>query len=387
MSIFLRKSDIWRSVRPLLPLAILASSGLYAQDLAGTWQGIVSPPDNKVDLRTILKVTPSDGGVIKASFYSIDQTYLAYPATLKLQGGVVKLDIPGIGAHYEARLSKDGDTMEGTIKAGVFPTPVPWTLKRVKPEEGWAIPEPPKQPKPLANPDPSFEVATVKLSRPDSQMRGMRMQGNTFSILGLTLANLMTFAYDLNVHQIVGAPGWFSTERFDITGKPEGEGQPTQDQTRIMLRKLLADRFQLVAHRDRQELPVYTLNLAKGGSKLSKTEKQDGALSVVLPRPGTLAMSNASMADLCKVYGGLLDRPCVDQTGLSGRYEFSLVWTPDRPQAPPAANPNALATPDNGDAFPDLFASTQQQLGLKLDAAKLRIEVLVIDKVEKPSDN
>lgn len=164
--------------------------------------------------------------------------------------------------------------MVGTIKAGVFPTPVPWTLKRVKPEEAWAIPERPKPPKPLANQDPSFEVATVKRSQPDSQMRGMRMEGRTFSITNLTLAFLVTFAYDLNAHQIVGAPAWFTTERFDITGKPEGEGQPTPDQTRIMLRKLLADRFQLLVHRDRQEVPVYTLNVAKSGLKLSKTEKK-----------------------------------------------------------------------------------------------------------------
>jgi uncharacterized protein (TIGR03435 family) len=386
VSIRFRKSDIGRIVRRLFPLAILASSGLFAQDLAGTWQGVVSPAENPEHLRTVLKVAPSDGGVNKANFYSIDQTYLAFPATLKLQGGMVKLDIPGIGAHYEARLSKDGDTMEGTIKAGVFPTPVPWTLKRVNPEEAWALREPPKQPKPLANPDPSFEVATVKLSRPDTTMMGMRMQGSTFSITNLTLAFLVTFAYDLNIHQIIGAPGWSSTERFDITGKPEGEGQPTPEQTRTMLRKLLADRFQLAVHRDRQELPVYTLSVGKSGSKISTTEKKGDTPFVVMPRPGTLSMSNATMTDLCKVYQGLLDRPCVDQTGLSGRYEFSLVWMPDRPQAPPGANPNALATPDNAE-FPDLFAATQQQLGLKLDAAKLRIEVLVIDKVEKPSDN
>jgi uncharacterized protein (TIGR03435 family) len=212
------------------------------------------------------------------------------------------------------------------------------------------------------------------------------MQGNTFSITNLTLAFLVTFAYDLNMHQIIGAPGWVSTERFDITGKPEGEGTPTQEQTRVMLRKLLADRFQLVVHRDQQELPVFTLNVGKTGLKFSKTEKTGETPFVVLPRPGTLAVSNATMTDLCKVYQGLLDRPCVDQTGLSGRYDFSLVWTPDRPQAP-VANPNAVATNPSADSAPDIFLATQQQLGLKIDAAKLRIGVLVVDKVEKPSDN
>lgn len=158
MPICLRKPDICPSLKRLLPVAILASSGLFAQDLTGVWQGVVSPPDNQAHLRTVLKVAPAEDGVNKATFYSIDQTYLGIPETFKLQGAVVKLEIPGIGAHYEAKLSKDGDSMEGTIKAGVFPTPVPWTLKRVKPEEAWALREPPKPP---ANPDPSFEVATV----------------------------------------------------------------------------------------------------------------------------------------------------------------------------------------------------------------------------------
>jgi uncharacterized protein (TIGR03435 family) len=372
-------------LKPLLTLALLVQSGLFAQDLSGTWQGFV-PGENNVHLRTVLKVAPPDGGVIKASFYSIDQTYLAFPATITLKGDVVKLEIPGVGAIYDAKLNKAGDTLEGTIRPGIFPTAVPWTLRRIKPEEAWAIPEPPKQPKPLANADPSFEVATVKLTPPDAQMRGMRMQGNTFSITNMTLAFLVTFAYDLNMHQIIGAPGWVSTERFDITGKPEGEGTPTQEQTRVMLRKLLADRFQLVVHRDQQELPVFALNVGKSGLKFSKTAKTGETPFVVLPRPGTLAVSNATMTDLCKVYQGLLDRPCVDQTGLSGRYDFSLVWTPDRPQAP-VANPNAVATNPSADSAPDIFLATQQQLGLKIDAAKLRIEVLVVDKVEKPSDN
>lgn len=375
--------NVSRTAKGLCAFAILASYGLLAQDLTGTWQGEVNTRENPQHLRTVLKVSPQDGGVFRASFYSIDQTYLSFPATITLKNGVVRLQIPGIGADYDAKLNKAGDTMEGTIKAGVFPTPVPWTLKRIKPEEAWVIPEPPKPPKGLANSDPSFEVATVKLSPPDSRTMGMRMQGSIFSVMNLTLANMMPFSYDTNIHQIVGAPAWFSTERFDITGKPDGEGQPTQDQLRIMLRKLLVDRFQLTVHKELQEMPVYILSLGKNGPKFSKTEKTGDTPFLVIPRPGTLALSNGTMADLCKFYTGTLDRPCVDQTGLTGRYELSLVWTPDRPQTP-VADPNKLAP---GDAFPDIFGATQEQLGLKLESAKSRIEVLVIDKVEKPSEN
>jgi uncharacterized protein (TIGR03435 family) len=153
-----------------------------------------------------------------------------------------------------------------------------------------------------------------------------------------------------------------------------------------MLRKLLVDRFQLAFHGDRQELPVYTINVAKGGLKISKSLTKGETPFMVFPRPGNLASNNVSMADFCKLFQrGFLDRPVVDQTGLTGRYDFTLVWTPDQLRAA-APNPNALA-PAVADPAPDLFTATQQQLGLKIDAAKLRIEVLVIDKAEKPSEN
>ena len=94
----------WR-FRRLIALAILPVTGLCAQDLAGIWQGVVKPPDTKDELRTVLKIASSDGDPIKANFWSIDQTYLVFPATLTLQGSVVKMSIPGIGASYQGKLA------------------------------------------------------------------------------------------------------------------------------------------------------------------------------------------------------------------------------------------------------------------------------------------
>ncbi len=369
----------------LIALTLLPASALFAQSLAGTWQGIVRSPDNGADLRTVLKIAASGDDTIKGNFYSIDQTYMAFPITATLQGSAVKLKIPGIGAVYEAKLSADRNTMAGMIKEG-FPAPVPWTLRRVSDEQAWAIPPPPAPAKPMANPDPVFEVAAIKLSQPDAKGRGLRIQGGKFSAFNMTLADLMTYAYDVHAHQLIGAPAWVSMERYEITAKQEGEGQPSEDQWRVMLRKLLADRFQLAFHRDQQELPVYTITVAKGGPKISKSLTKGETPFLVFPRPGNLASNNVSMADFCKLFQrGFLDRPVVDQTGLPGRYDFTLVWTPDQLRAA-APNPNALV-PAAADPAPDLFTATQQQLGLKIDATKLRIEVLVIDKAEKPSDN
>jgi uncharacterized protein (TIGR03435 family) len=294
------------------------------------------------------------------------------------------MSIPGIGAEYSANLSADGNSMTGTLKG--FSVPVTWTLKRVSADQAWTIPKPPAPPKPLAAADPVFEVAAIKLSRPDTG-RGGRVQGGNVSLLRLTLADLLTFVYDVHAHQIIGAPAWTTTEKYDVTAKAEGDGTPTQEQLKVMLRKLLADRFQLALHKEQRELPVYTLNVAKGGIKISKNDPKNETTGVIPRGPGSVLLNNVTMDDFCRMLQTLaLDRPVVNQTGVSGKYDFSLVWTPEQLlNAPP--NPNALAPSDRGDALPDLYTAIQQQLGLKIDATKMGIEVLVIDKVEKPSEN
>jgi uncharacterized protein (TIGR03435 family) len=372
-------------MKHLVAFALLSTCSLFAQDLAGTWQGISRNPDTKEELRTVLKIASSDGNPIKANFWSIDQTYLVFPATLTVEGSVVKMSIPGIGASYQAKLSADGNTMTGTLKG--FSVPVTWTLKRVSASEAWTIPKPPTPPKPLASADPVFEVATIKLSRPDSKERGRggRLQGGNFAMQNMTLMDLLTFAYDVHPHQVIGAPAWSTTEKYDITAKAEGQGQPDQEQLRVMLRKLLAERLQWAFHKEQRELPVYTLSVAKGGVKVSKNDPNNETTGVIFRGPGSVLFNNVTMDDLGKMLQNTtVDRPVINQTGVSGKYEFSLVWTPEQLLNAP---PNANAPVPGADAPPDLYTAIQQQLGLKIDGTKMRIEVLVVDKVEKPSEN
>jgi uncharacterized protein (TIGR03435 family) len=381
-----RTAPLNRPLKLSIALAILPASGLFAQDLTGTWQGISKNPDTREELRTVLKIT--DGNPIKANFYSIDQTYLVFPATITVQGGVVKMSIPGIGATYQAKLSADGDTMTGTLKG--FSVPVTWTLKRLTAaDQAWSIPKPPPPAKPLVTADPVFEVASIKLSRPDAAGRGgrgVRLQGGNLLAVNWTLMDLATFAYDVHAHQVIGAPAWSTTEKYDITAKVEGEGQPSQEQLRIMLRKLLADRFQLAFQKEQRELPVYSLTVAKSGLKISKNAPNNETTGVIFRAPGSVLLNNVTMDDFCKMLqSAAVDRPVINQSGLSGQYDFSLVWTPDQVLSG-APNPNALA-PGGADTLPDVYTATQQQLGLKIDATKLRVEVLVLDKVEKPSEN
>ena len=381
-------------IKRLIALAILPASGLFAQDLAGIWQGVVKNPDTKEELRTVIKIASpanvSSGSPINGNFYSIDQTYLVFPATITVQGSTVKMNIPGIGAVYEAKLSADGESIAGTVKG--FSVPAPWAMKRVTEAEAWPIPKPPVPPRPMAaDADPAFEVATIKPTNPDVQGRGARVQDSNISLRNLTLTEIMRNVYDVHPNLLIGLPAWASSERYDITGKPDVPGQPNQDQLKIMLRKLLADRFQLKFHKDQRELPVFSLGVVKGGPKITrndaKAETQNETKSetsgVIFRGPGSVLLNNLSMDDFCRMLqSSALDRPVVNQTGLEGKFTFSLVWTPEQ-----LVGANQAPAALRADAPPDIYAALQQQLGLKVDATKLKVEVLVVDKVDKPSEN
>ena len=374
----MKKLMLW-----IVALVSLSGGALFAQDITGTWQGTLSAGR---DLRTVMKIS-NDAGSLKVVFYSIDQGGQGLSGTATVQGSSVKISLPGIGGTFEGKLEDDRTSMTGTWRQG--PQPLPLNLKRVTAETAWAIPEPPPPPKAMAaDANPVFEVATIKPSRPDTPGIGIRVNGRQFSTLNTTLSDLIKFAYGIHAKQIVGGPLWLESEKYDLLATPEGEGQPNDKQLRTMLQKLIADRFQLTFHRDKKELSVYAIVVEKTGPKLTKNESNPNGLpGLGLRGLGNLVVRNANMADFAGLLQSvILDRPVLDQTGLAGRFDFTLLWTPDEFQfsglgargAPPQAD---------GAAAPDLFTAFREQLGLKLDSTKAPTEVLVIDRVEKPSPN
>jgi len=229
-----------------------------------------------------------------------------------------------------------------------------------------------------------FEVATIKPSGPDARGKTMRVAGRRFITAGTTLNDLITFAYGIHRTQVVGGPAWLETDKYDVVGDPNGTGQPSTDQLKAMVRKLLADRFKLALHRDKKELSVYTIGVGQGGPKLTASQEDPNGLPGFSMGRGLVRVRNTSVADL----GGLmlvvvLDRPIVDQTGLTGRYDFTLKWTPDEFQFGGSDGKAAAPTDD----APDLFTAMQKQLGLKLESTKAAAEVFAVDHVERPSEN
>lgn len=381
-----------------------ASPAQSAQDISGIWQGTLHIPQANRDLRIVNKISKNDKGELKVLDYSIDQGGMALPASkASFEGGVFKYSIEQIGGAYQGTISPDGQTITGTWTQG--PNPLPLNLARTSPDAAWPIPEPPK---PMAaDADPSFEVATIKPNDSGAtQMRGLTIQGREFRTNASSLQDLIAFAYNMQAKQIVDGQPWMSSDRYDILAVPDTPGVPNPEQVRVMIRKLLADRFKLTFHHEQREMSAYVLEVAKTGEKLTPTVIK-GNLPGIGFRPGndglTMRAMNASMADFTGFLQVIvLDRPVVDRTNLAGKYDLKCTFTPDdsqfngHPPRLPAPSSNAGGTTGGVDgapsatdtaAAPSLFEAMQQQLGLKLTAQKTGVDVLVIDHVEKPSAN
>lgn len=367
--------------------ALFAAVAL-AQNIAGSWQGTLQPPQR--ELRIVMKIEGASDEALKATFYSIDQNGRGAPASVTLRGSAFKATIPAIGASYEGKLSADGSTISGTFTQN---TSLPLNLVKATPTTAWAIPEPPPPTRQMdADAKPVFEVATIKPSNPESSGRGInvgRGGGNAFTTLNVPLADLIRFAFGLHARQVIGGPSWMETEKYDILAKPDAPGVPNAPQVRAMVQKLLAERFGLVFHREKRELSTYLLTVDKAGVKMVKSEASGSRLPGFSGRgPGRLGARNSTMADFADfLQARAVDRPVVDQTGLTDRYDFTLEFREERSGAAAVAGSNATPSAQPADDRPDLFAALRQQLGLRLESGKAQVEVLVIDKITKPTEN
>jgi uncharacterized protein (TIGR03435 family) len=370
----------------LMVFAAASGSVLHAQDITGTWQGTLTAPGGGQTLRIVMEVSRAQDQSLRAVMRSIDQGGQPINAgAVTLQGSTFRLTVPGIGGTYEGRMSGDGNSISGTWTQGGGPAPL--NLARATPATAWAIPEPPPPPTPMAaNANLVFEVATIKPSNPEVRGQSIlvgRGGPNMFTTTNTTLNDLITFAWDLHVRQIVNGPSWMESERFDVTARPEQQGVPNATQLRTMAQKLITERFGLVFHKEKRDLSAYVITVAKSGHKLTKNDS-GGILPGFGGRgPGAIGVRNTTMTEFASfLQGRIFDRPVVDQTGLVGKFDFQLEWRPDQL----TGQPGGTALPPEVEARSDIFNAFQEQLGLKLESTKAPVEVYVIDKVHKPEN-
>jgi uncharacterized protein (TIGR03435 family) len=373
---------------PLDRVSAQAAATTSTRDIAGTWQGTLHVGQ---DLRIVVKITKVNAGGYQAVNYSIDQGGQPIPVdSITLDGSTVKMSMKVIGGAYEGKLSADGKTIAGNWTQG--PNPLALDFTRATPETEWSIPTPPPPVPPMAaDANPGFDVATIKPSAPDAKGKGFGFRSGHFVTFNTNMNDLIAFAYGLHSKQIVDGPAWFGTDLYDIEGKPDAEGRPNLKQMGLMVQKLLADRFKLTFHHDQRELSVYVISLASGGPKMDKTKSAlNDPQGFGFRALGDLIVRNMSMKDFASwMQSGVMDRPVVDQTGLTDRYDFTLKWTPDDSQFAQFRGAGVSVPPPTDDpkAPPSLYTAVQEQLGLKMAPGKVPDDVIVIDHVEKPSAN
>ena len=253
----------------------------------------------------------------------------------------------------------------------------------------------------------TFEVASIKPSTETGFRTGIQMQpGGGLRVKGATLKMLITLAYDIRDFQLVGGPGWINSDRWDILAKA-GESDPqtsdprqvtdaqmktVREQMQQRLEALLAERCQLKIHRETKEESVYALLAGKNGPKIqpAETKAGSGPPRMMMGR-GMINGQGVQMEMLATVLSNQLGRTVLDRTGLTGRFDIKLQWTPDPGQSLTpfggAPSPGTPAPPPPDPNGPSIFTAVQEQLGLRLEPQKGPVEMIVIDRVEKPSEN
>ena len=261
---------------------------------------------------------------------------------------------------------------------------------------------------------PKFDVISIKPNKSGEMRIMFRFLPDGVNLEGITPQMMLTEAFGVEDDRIVGAPGWARTDRFDVQAKVAPEDAPKLDKLKreerfAMLQPLMEERFNLKFHHETREMPVYMLVIAKSGSKLKQDETDEPAGGTTLTpskgfgkmmmSPGSFEGKEVSLDLLTNMLSRQLSRTVIDKTGLTGKYDFSLHFTPENmpprmgpgpgpgPGAPGGASPGADAPAPPDASGPDIFTAVQEQLGLKLESEKGPVDVIVIDHIDKPSEN
>jgi uncharacterized protein (TIGR03435 family) len=229
---------------------------------------------------------------------------------------------------------------------------------------------------PRAIAQPAFEVASVKLT-PQSAIGLTKLSAPgelRFTATNVSLELLVELAFGVEENQLEAAPAWMHSEHYDVVAKPEGEAGLSYIQLRPLLQQLLAQRFHLATHRETKLFPGFSLEVAAGGPKLHPAKAAAGQNYVI---PGGLHGAGVPVSWLASALARPVGHPVLDNTGITGNYDFDLKYAPE-------------TTEQTADASsrPSIFTAVKEQLGLQLKAVKVPLEMLVIDRVEKiPTGN
>jgi uncharacterized protein (TIGR03435 family) len=234
----------------------------------------------------------------------------------------------------------------------------------------------------------AFEAASIKVSLAAPGRSGLNTSPARIKIINSTLKFCIQVAWNVKDFQVSGGANWMDSDRYDIDAVAANPF--TQQEWRAMLQTLLADRFGLAIHREMQDKPGYALIAARNGAKLKPPIEDPSILFSRTPSGDrTLTAPNISMTQLASALSSALGATVVDQTGIDGKFNIALQWTPDYTTEPRMAKngePMPAPSPDSTPG-PSIFTAVQETLGLRLESKKVPVEVIVIDRATRPTEN
>jgi uncharacterized protein (TIGR03435 family) len=221
---------------------------------------------------------------------------------------------------------------------------------------------------------PAFEVASIKLNNSGDGRSTESTSPGRVTAENINISSIVQQAFGIKEFQISGAPGWLATDKYDVSATTGTTKDLSDTELEPYFQALLVERFHLRYHRETKEMQVYALGVAKTGAKVTAHAGAGDNSTNMTNGPAKTSMKsvNISMKGFAGTLGRRLDRMVIDNTGLAGGYDLTLEWAP---------NPS----PDSTE--PSLFTALQEQLGLKLESTKALVEIIVIDNIERPSEN
>lgn len=363
----------------------VTAAALQAQEIAGSWQGTLPSTPSAPSQRVVLKIAKKDDGSLRGTLVFIDRGADGPPfISVKFAAPDFSFEIGGLS--YRGKASADGKSIAGTLLLPTGPTTTEsheFTLVRATPETAWTFSGPTLKPM-AANADPSFEVATIKPSEKPSGVQFI-LGRREFKAANCSATELIKIAYFVRGKQVEGGPKWISDRKWDVVAETDSDtpGEPSEAQTRAMVRKLLEERFGLKVRLSQRDFSVYAMVVEKPSLKLSKSDVQDKPMMLVGAPPGEdgqqkLQFANATMKEFAALMMNFIQTHLiVDETGLEGKYDFGITIQ------------RTAFTPSPGvDDLPDpAFVQAIQPLGLKFVLKKEPLEMVVVDQLTMPSAN
>lgn len=362
--------------------AVALAVNAHAQSVVGTWQGTLTVPASAQaapanrNLRIVFSIEKSADGSFHGGINFIDFSSSMPLTSVSLAVQDVTITQSDAGITFRGKLSADGQTIAGTWVQNQRSLPL--TLDLATADTLWKTSS--SLPPMAADADPSYDVATIKPATADEQHANFDLRSHRFTATGTSAKELIKIAWNLRGRQVIGGPPWLEDKKFDIVAEPDTPGRPSEQQSRVMVRKLLAERFNLQAHTEQQLYPVLALTLDPKAPRPTPSDpKFSDSVNIYGRRDGddiVLHVSGATIAQmLAYIMNTFQARQLVDETGLTGTYNITLRI------------PGLAQGPISDDDIGAGLVQAAQQAGFKFTPKKEPLPVVVVDHIDLPTPN